>query len=44
MPYSVVSGFMSGIGVILVILQLAPILGSAAPAGGVVGTIKHCLS
>ncbi|WP_261833955.1 SulP family inorganic anion transporter [Vibrio ishigakensis] len=40
MPYSVVSGFMSGIGVILVILQLAPILGSAAPAGGVVGTIK----
>jgi SulP family sulfate permease len=40
MPYSVVSGFMSGIGVILVILQLAPLLGQAAPTGGVIGTIK----
>jgi len=41
MPYSVISGFMSGIGVILIILQLAPLLGHAAPAGGVLGTIKH---
>ncbi|MCJ2378033.1 SulP family inorganic anion transporter [Vibrio sp. ZSDZ34] len=40
MPYSVVSGFMSGIGVILVILQLAPLLGQAAPTGGVIETIK----
>ncbi|MEZ8990923.1 SulP family inorganic anion transporter [Vibrio breoganii] len=40
MPYSVVSGFMSGIGVILIILQLGPILGQAAPMGGVLGTIK----
>ncbi|MCY9870295.1 SulP family inorganic anion transporter [Vibrio barjaei] len=40
MPYSVVSGFMSGIGVILVILQLAPLLGQAAPTGGVIGTVK----
>ncbi|RDL44845.1 sodium-independent anion transporter [Marinomonas piezotolerans] len=39
MPYSVVSGFMSGIGVILIILQLSPLLGSAAPAGGVSGTL-----
>ncbi|MGR5095770.1 SulP family inorganic anion transporter [Vibrio maritimus] len=39
MPYSVVSGFMSGIGVILIILQLAPLLGQAAPTGGVVGTL-----
>lgn len=41
MPYSVISGFMSGIGVILIILQLAPLLGHAAPNGGVIGTISH---
>ncbi|MGP1386852.1 MAG: bicarbonate transporter BicA [Thainema sp.] len=40
MPYTVISGFMSGIGVILVILQLAPFLGQASPAGGVVGTLR----
>ena len=39
MPYTVISGFMSGIGIILVILQLAPFLGQASPAGGVVGTL-----
>lgn len=39
MPYSVVSGFMSGIGVILIILQLSPLLGSPAPPGGVTGTL-----
>nr|WP_197464553.1 SulP family inorganic anion transporter [Marinomonas aquimarina] len=39
MPYSVVSGFMSGIGVILIILQLSPLLGSPAPPGGVMGTL-----
>ncbi len=40
MPYSVISGFMSGIGVILIILQLAPFLGHPSPAGGVIGTIS----
>ena len=40
MPYSVISGFMSGIGVILIILQLSPLLGHSAPAGGVVGTLS----
>ncbi|MBA6390853.1 SulP family inorganic anion transporter [Colwellia sp. BRX10-3] len=40
MPYSVISGFMSGIGVILIILQLSPLLGQEAPAGGVLGTIS----
>ncbi|KHT38552.1 SulP family inorganic anion transporter [Vibrio sinaloensis] len=40
MPYSVISGFMSGIGVILIILQLSPLLGHAAPAGGVIGTLS----
>ncbi|MDN3609068.1 SulP family inorganic anion transporter [Vibrio ostreicida] len=41
MPYSVISGFMSGIGVILIILQFAPMLGQPAPAGGVIGTLSH---
>ena len=39
MPYSVISGFMSGIGVILIILQIPPFLGQAAPKGGVLGTV-----
>jgi SulP family sulfate permease len=41
MPYSVISGFMSGIGVILVILQIAPFLGQATPKGGVIGTLQN---
>lgn len=41
MPYSVISGFMSGIGVILIILQLAPLLGQPSPSGGVVGTLNQ---
>ncbi|MCR9541845.1 SulP family inorganic anion transporter [Vibrio alginolyticus] len=40
MPYSVISGFMSGIGVILIILQLLPLMGHAAPSGGVLGTLS----
>ncbi|BEU03587.1 sodium-independent anion transporter [Agarivorans sp. OAG1] len=40
MPYSVISGFMSGVGVILVILQLAPFLGQSTPAGGALGTLQ----
>ncbi|KAI9134415.1 SulP family inorganic anion transporter [Acaryochloris sp. CCMEE 5410] len=40
MPYTVISGFMSGIGIILVILQIAPFLGQESPAGGVVGTLQ----
>ncbi|MEQ9001607.1 MAG: SulP family inorganic anion transporter [Coleofasciculus sp. B1-GNL1-01] len=40
MPYTVVSGFMSGIGFILVILQLAPFLGQDSPSGGILGTIQ----
>jgi SulP family sulfate permease len=39
MPYTVISGFMSGIGFILVILQLGPFLGQAIPKGGVMGTL-----
>jgi sulfate permease, SulP family len=41
MPYSVVSGFMSGIGVILIILQIPPFLGHAAPKGGLIGTLQN---
>jgi SulP family sulfate permease len=33
MPYSVISGFMSGIGVIIVTLQIAPLLGHPASSG-----------
>ncbi|MDJ0616800.1 MAG: SulP family inorganic anion transporter [Calothrix sp. MO_192.B10] len=40
MPYTVISGFMSGIGIILVILQLAPFLGQSSPGGGVLGTLQ----
>ncbi len=40
MPYTVVSGFMSGIGIILIILQTAPFLGQASPKGGVIGIIR----
>jgi SulP family sulfate permease len=39
MPYSVISGFMSGIGVILILLQLSPLLGHPAPPGAVMGTL-----
>ena len=39
MPYTVVSGFMSGIGIILIILQLAPFLGQESPGGGVIGML-----
>jgi sulfate permease, SulP family len=40
MPYPVVSGFMSGIGVIIIITQIFPFLGVGAPAGGPMGTIR----
>lgn len=41
MPYTVISGFMSGIGFILIILQTAPFLGQASPKGGVLGTVQN---
>jgi SulP family sulfate permease len=33
MPYPVISGFMSGIGLLIIAIQLAPLLGHASPAG-----------
>ncbi|MDH3830637.1 MAG: SulP family inorganic anion transporter [Gammaproteobacteria bacterium] len=41
MPYTVVSGFMSGIGIILIILQIGPVLGQASPDGGVIASLKN---
>jgi sulfate permease, SulP family len=41
MPYSVISGFMSGIGVLLMILQIAPLLGHPVPPGGAPGVIAR---
>ena len=40
MPYTVISGFMSGIGIILIILQIAPLMGSASPTGGVIHILQ----
>jgi len=40
-PYSVISGFMSGIGCILIILQLAPLIGAKSPEPGVLGTLSN---
>ncbi len=33
-PFPVISGFMSGIGCIIIILQMAPLIGHATPEGG----------
>ena len=39
MPYPVISGFMSGIGAIIIILQIGPLLGHAAKLGGVIPNV-----
>jgi len=39
-PYPVISGFMSGIGCIIIILQLGPLVGHAAKQEGVLATLK----
>jgi SulP family sulfate permease len=41
LPYNVISGFMTGIGVILIFMQLSPFLGQETPKGGVVGIIQN---
>ncbi|ASC72226.1 sodium-independent anion transporter [Halomicronema hongdechloris C2206] len=40
LPYNVISGFMTGIGVILIFMQIAPFLGQETPDGGVLGVIR----
>jgi len=39
-PYPVVSGFMSGIGLIIIITQIFPFFGINSPEGGALGTIR----
>mgnify|MGYP000291893843 CR=1 FL=1 len=39
-PYSVVSGFMSGIGIIIILIQILPFFGLATAPGGPVGAIR----
>jgi len=41
LPYNVISGFMTGIGVILIFVQLAPFLGQETPEGGVLGVLRN---
>ena len=39
-PYSVISGFMSGVGIIIILVQTLPFMGGNIAAGGPVGAIK----
>ena len=39
-PYSVISGFMSGIGIIIILLQTLPLMGMPVAEGGPIGSIK----
>ena len=39
-PYSVISGFMSGIGLIIIIIQVLPFIGLAPAAGGPLGALE----
>ncbi|NQU56952.1 MAG: SulP family inorganic anion transporter [Rhodospirillales bacterium] len=39
MPFPVISGFMSGIGCIIIVLQVAPLLGQATPSGGTLAVL-----
>ena len=39
-PYSVISGFMSGIGVIVMLVQTLPFLGASVATGGPMGSVR----
>ena len=39
-PYSVISGFMSGIGIIIILMHTLPFLGSAIVTGGPLGAVR----
>jgi SulP family sulfate permease len=39
MPFPVISGFMTGIGCIIIILEIAPVFGHATPPGGVLAVV-----
>lgn len=38
-PYSVIAGFMSGIGLIVIVLQFIPLIGEEAPRGGALASL-----
>ena len=40
-PYSVISGFMTGIGTIVMVVQIAPFLGAPSDPGGVVAKLRE---
>jgi len=40
MPYAVISGFMSGIGVLLILMQFPSFLGHSTPSGGAWGVLR----
>ena len=40
-PYSVVSGFMTGVGVIIILVQTLPFLGADVAEGGPIGTLRN---
>ncbi len=40
-PYSVISGFMTGVGVIIILVQILPFLGAPAAEGGPLGTLQN---
>ena len=42
-PYVVISGFMTGIGLIIVLVHLPPILGADTPSGGALGAVNALL-
>ena len=39
-PYSVISGFMSGVGIIIILVQTLPFLGTEVAAGGPLGAVQ----
>ena len=43
-PYSVISGFMTGVGVIIILVQTLPFMGAEVAAGGPIGTLRNITS
>ena len=39
-PYSMISGFTSGIGILIILLQTLPFLGAPAASGGLIGIVR----
>ena len=43
-PYSVISGFMTGVGVIIILVQTLPFMGAEVATGGTIGTLRNITS